>query len=539
MEGYLMTESTLWWRDGVIYQIYPRSFADSNGDGIGDLPGITSHLDYLADLGIDAIWLSPIYPSPDADFGYDVSNYVDIAPHFGNLKDFDRLVTEAHRRNIHIIMDMVFNHTSDQHPWFQASRSSRDNPYHDWYMWHDPKPGGGPPNNWQSVFGGGGWEYDPILGQYYFHMFVKEQPDLNWRNPKVKQAVLDAYRFWLDRGVDGFRLDVFNVYYKHADLPDNPPRFGIRGFDRQRHIYDCDQPEMHTFLAELRALLDSYPERYAVGETFLESTEKAASYCGADRLHATFDFSFTSCKWNPRQYLKTIMNWEKALGPNKWPNYVLNNHDVVRSATRYGWHGNDAPAKVAQAMLLTLRGTPFMYYGEEIGMQDIRLRRDEILDPPGKRYWPFYKGRDGCRSPMQWNDTQNAGFGAGKPWLPVHPNYIERNIQAQSADPESLLNFTRRLIQLRRKTPALYCGSFTPLTEDPQNVLAYLRQSGQQKALIVLNFSNSVQKIRLNVSLIKENTWKLALSSDPLNVPELVTNELMLNPYQVNIYISG
>jgi alpha-glucosidase len=304
--GEVLMDDYLWWQDGVIYQIYPRSYADSDGDGLGDLPGIIARLDYLADLGVDALWLSPVYPSPDKDFGYDVSDYCDIDPRYGTLADFDRLVAEAHQRGLRLVMDMVMNHTSDQHPWFQESRASRDNPKRDWYIWRHPAPlrlppfspkiGGvrGVPNNWQASFGGKAWEYDPHTNEYYLHLFTKEQPDVNWRNPQVRKAQLEAFHFWLERGVDGFRLDVFNAYFKHADLPDNPRKFGLRAFDRQRHIYDIDQPEMIPLLNELRALLDAYPERYAVGETYFASPQKTVKYCGPDRLHAAFSFDLTS-----------------------------------------------------------------------------------------------------------------------------------------------------------------------------------------------------------------------------------------------------
>ncbi len=413
----------LWWRDGVIYQIYPRSFSDSNGDGLGDIPGITSHLDYLADLGVDAIWLSPIYPSPDKDFGYDVSDYVAIDARFGSMADFDRLVAEAHSRGLHVIMDMVMNHTSDQHGWFKESRSSRDNPKRDWYIWKDPLPSrplpslitkkgveGRPPNNWQASFGGKAWEYDANTGQYYLHLFTKEQPDVNWRNQEVRKAQLDAFRFWMERGVDGFRLDVFNAYFKHPALPDNPPKFGLRGFDRQHHIYDIDQPDMIPLLNELRLLLDSYPQRYAVGETYFATLKKTLSYCGPDKLHAAFSFDFSSqdlvYPWNPRWIMEQVTRREAAFNAaDIWPTTVLSNHDLPRAASRYSHGENDEQAKTSMALLLTLRGTPFMYYGEEIGMRDIHLRRSEILDPPGRKYWPIYKGRDGCRSPMQWSEA--------------------------------------------------------------------------------------------------------------------------------------
>ncbi len=504
----------LWWRDGVIYQIYPRSFADTNGDGLGDLPGIVAHLDYLADLGIDAIWLSPIYPSPDKDFGYDVSDYKAIDPRYGTFADFELLVAEAHRRGIRLIMDMVMNHTSNQHPWFTESRSSRANPRRDWFIWKDPAGSGGrssilsgifhrqrPPNNWQASFGGPAWEYDPPTGQYYLHLFTREQPDLNWRNPDVRRAQLEAFRFWLDQGVDGFRLDVFNAYFKHPDLPDNPPQLGLRAFDRQRHIYDIDQPEMLPLLSDLRRLLDSYPERYAVGETYFASPQRSVSYCGPDKLHAAFSFDFTSSPlfypWNPRWILQRISGREATFtAAGVWPTTVLSNHDLPRAAGRYSRGEKDDRVKIAMALLLTLRGTPFMYYGEEIGLRDIHLRRSEILDPPGKKYWPLYKGRDGCRAPMQWDAGTNAGFSSFKPWLPVHPDYMTRNVAAQRHDPASLFSFTRDLLHLRKELPALRRGDFAP-QKASQGLLAYIRSTGTQTILVALNFASGETKLDL------------------------------------------
>lgn len=536
----------LWWRDGIIYQIYPRSFADSNGDGLGDLPGIISRLDYLSDLGIDAIWLSPIYPSPDKDFGYDVSDHTAIDPRFGTLADFERLLTEAHQRGIRVILDLVLNHTSDQHPWFIESRSSRENPKSEWYIWQPPissHPLVGRthrvqiPNNWQSVFGGRAWTYEPARGQYYYHMFLKEQPDVNWRNPHVRKAQLDVIRFWLERGVDGFRLDVFNVYFKHAEFPNNPPKFGLRGFDRQHHVYDCDQPEMIPLLNELRAILDSYPGRYAVGETFFATPEKAAHYCGSDRLHAAFNFEFTWQRFQPERFLGAIRRWEETAGTEVWPNYVLSNHDIPRSATRYARGEDDARAKVALALLLTLRGTPFMYYGEEIGMRDVSLRRGQIMDPPGKRYWPFYKGRDGCRSPMQWDDSPNAGFTTGKPWLPVHPNYRQRNAAAQRADPTSMLNFTRKLIALRKEMPALRRGDFVSLTPAPREALVYLRRTPEQTVLVALNFTGRRAKVSVQAPLSKNN-WRLLFSTARDDPPRMGRDTIELAPYEVCLVVT-
>ena len=536
----------LWWRDGIIYQIYPRSFADSNGDGLGDVPGITSKLDYLADLGVDALWLSPIYPSPDKDFSYDVSNYVDIDPRFGSLADFDLLLSEAHQRGIRIVLDLVLNHTSDQHPWFIESRSSCDNPKADWYIWSSSSDsssisgenGGsrrGVPNNWQSIFGGRAWEYAPERDQYYYHMFVPEQPDVNWRNPEVRKAMLDVVRFWLDRGVDGFRLDVFNMYFKDEQLRENPRKFGLRAFDRQHHIYDCDRPEMIPLMQELRRVLDSYPERYAVGEPFISDRDKIIKYSGADKLHAVFNFEFTFSKFDLSQYIKHIQDWESLYAEyGTWPNYVLGNHDAIRMATRYTKGEKDERLKVLMAMLLTLRGTPYLYYGEEIGMRDISLKRSEILDPPGKKYWPFYKGRDGCRSPMQWNNSSYAGFSSKKPWLPVHPNYQVRNVKAQQKDSNSMLNFTREIIKLRRELPALHQGDFTLLTTQPKDSLAYLRKTAEQTILIALNFKNRTTILEN----IRAGNWNLLYSTSRDSIPES-SQRLKLAPYEVLIMESA
>lgn len=544
----------LWWRDGIIYQIYPRSFADSNGDGLGDLPGITARLDYLAELGIDAIWLSPFYPTPDADFGYDVSDHTAVDPRFGTLEDFDRLVTEAHQRGIRVVLDLVLNHTSDRHPWFLESRASRDNPKRDWYIWRPPscsppiffenggrRRGAGVPNNWRAAFGGSAWEYDETTGQYYFHMFLAEQPDINWRNPQARQAQLDVVRFWLERGADGFRLDVFNAYFKDAQFRNNPPRLGLRGFDRQRHLYDCDQPEMIPLLNELRAILDAYPERYSVGETFFATPEKVLHYCGSDRLHAAFSFDFTSSDlfypWNPAWLFKQIERREAIFTGERWPTTVLSNHDIPRTATRYVRGEEDALAKIAMALLLTLRGTPFMYYGEEIGMRDIHLRRSEIMDPPGKRYWPIYKGRDGCRSPMQWDDTPFAGFSSAKPWLPVHPNYHRRNVAAQREDPDSLLNFTRKLIALRKEYPALRRGDFVPLTTRPHDALVYLRRIDGQTVLVALNFSNQTVRAPLAQEVTGQR-WRSLLTAKDDGGTFLSDTCLELTPHQVCLLVA-
>jgi len=532
-----MQEDYLWWRDGVIYQIYPRSFADSNGDGFGDLNGITEKLDYIQSLGVDAIWLSPIYPTPDADFGYDVSNYVDIDPRFGTLADFDRFLEAAHQRGLRIVLDLVLNHTSEEHAWFQESKKDKTNPKRDWYLWRDPAPKGGQPNNWASVFGGPGWEFDRTTGQYYFHMFYKEQPDVNWHNPEVRQAMLDVFRFWLERGVDGFRLDVFNCYFKDEHFRNNPTKPGIRKFDRLEHIHDIDQPDLLPLLEEIRSILEEYPERYAIGETFEASAEKAARYSTGKRLHAAFNFDFIKLPWKPGLFLKGIQRWENALYPETWPTYVLNNHDVKRIATRIGKGEDDERLKVAAAFLLTQRGTPYLYYGEEIGMRDIPVRkRSEIKDPIGKRYFPFMVGRDGCRSPMQWDNSIQAGFTNGEPWLPVHKNSPQRNVEAQEKDPQSLLHFYHDLLKLRRETPALRRGMTVMLTHDSRAILGYLRQTADQTVLVALNFRKRHIPLVLGAELRNAN-WKVLLSSKGPREADINDGLLPLAPNEVCILI--
>ena len=530
----------LWWRDGVIYQIYPRSFADSNGNGIGDLPGIIEHLDYLNNgtpdsLGVDAIWLSPVYPSPMHDFGYDVSDYHDIHPDFGTLEDFDRLVAEAHKRGIRIVMDWVMNHSSHEHPWFVESRSSRDNPKRDWYIWHD---GGGPskpPNNWQAVFGGRAWTWDEATGQYYLHLFLPEQPDLNWRNPEIHKAQFDELRFWLDRGVDGFRLDVASAYYKDAELRDNPWRLALRPYERQHHIHDWNQPETHGVIRDFRKLLNQYPERRAVGEV---SRAHIVEYYGngQDEFHLNFNFDFLNQSWDPRGFQRMVQQWETQLPPGAWPCYVLSNHDVTRHYSRYAagrW--SDARAKVAATMLLTVRGTPFLYYGEEIGMREGRIPHAQIQDPPGKRYWPLYKGRDGCRTPMQWSDEPNAGFSTGMPWLPVNADHGRVNVTAESQDPDSVLSFYRRLIWLRKATPVLQRGSYTALIKQPIGQVAYLRQTEDQAVLVCLNFFCRQETVELDPAMLPTQEWRVLLSSVSRGSDRVLGSSIMLAPYEACI----
>ncbi len=457
-----------WWQTAVIYQIYPRSFADSDGDGTGDLRGVISRLDYLNDgtprsLGVDAIWLSPFFPSPGFDFGYDVSDYCAIDPLFGTLADFDLLVAEAHRRGIRIILDLVLNHTSHLHPWFIQSRSSLANPKRDWYIWQDPKGKSGAPNNWQSVFGGRAWQWDPATRQYYYHMFLPQQPDLNWRNPRVRRAVMDVFRFWLDRGADGFRLDVVDGYYKDALFRDNPPALG--------------NPRVRTAETHLRCGSTRTARRLprdprAAG--FLRCAHGGGRGDGGGRRRRPASAAPGSCRWRSTSSSRTslesgrISEGGSALRESSCRRAdgratCSSNHDSSRHASRYGGRSPEARAKVAAAMLLTLRGTPFLYQGEEIGMRDGKISRAEIQDPPGKRYWPLYQGRDLCRTPIPWNAQPGAGFTTGKPWLPLNPDYREINVQAEQEDPDSVLSFYRKILWLRKKSPALNSGGFRTL----------------------------------------------------------------------------
>jgi alpha-glucosidase len=530
----------LWWRDGTIYHIYLRSFADSNGDGLGDLPGLIDRLDYLNgtrdSLGIDAIWLSPCFPSPDKDFGYDVADFTAIDPRYGTLADFDRLIAEAHRRGIRILLDLVYNHTSDQHPWFLDSRSSRASRHRDWYVWRDGRTGGRPPNNWQAAFGGKAWTWDEGTHQYYYHMFLPEQPDLNWHNPDVRRALVDSTRFWLDRGVDGFRLDVFNTWYEDAGYPDNPPKLGLRGFDRQRHLHDIDQPEMYPALAEFRTLLDSYPERTSVGEPFSTEPERIVSYCNNRALHMVFNFEFTERRWDPEAFCASIESAERRTQGEAWPCYVLSNHDLSRHVSRYGGRHPAEVARVAAALLLTQRGTPFMYYGEEIGLPDVPLRREHLLDPPGRKYWPIYKGRDPNRNPMPWEASPHGGFTTGEPWLPLRSDFPTLNVASQRQDPHSVWSFYRDLLRLRRETPALRRGPFERLSRPSHRGLAYLRSVRGQQAVVALNFRDVPVCLSFGRKLGPDG-WALRLVAHPERAAQLAPDAIELGPFQAAIFV--
>lgn len=483
-----------WWRRGIFYQVYPRSFQDSDGDGVGDLEGIRRRLDYLAGLGVDAVWISPIFPSPMADFGYDVSDYCGVHPIFGDLAAFDRLVAEAHARGLKIVLDFVPNHSSDAHPWFAESRASRENPKRDWYIWRDPAPDGGPPNNWVSNFGGSGWEFDPATGQYYYHAFLKEQPDLNWRNPAVRAAMKDVLRFWMRRGVDGFRVDVIWHLMKDAEFRDdaeNPDyRPGDADIRRVLQTRSTDQPEVHEVVAELRATLDEFEDRVLIGEIYLP-VERLVAYYGENLsgAHLPFNFQLILARWDARGLARLIDAYEAALPDGGWPNWVLGNHDQSRVATRIG----ERQARVAAMLLMTLRGTPTMYYGDEIGMIDVAVPA-ELAQDPWERNEPG-RGRDPERTPMRWDGSENAGFTTGTPWLPLGPDWRTRNVAAQDADPRSILSLCRRLIALRRD-PLLEAGAYHPV-EAAGDVLAYERRLGGRRILVALNLGSAPQPFDL------------------------------------------
>ena len=486
-----------WWERGIIYQVYPRSFFDSDGDGIGDLRGIRQKLDYLQWLGIDAIWISPIYPSPMADFGYDVSNYTDIDPIFGTLAEFDVLLANVHARGMRLLLDYVPNHTSDRHPWFVESRSSRGSAKRDWYIWRDPAPGGGPPNNWRSNFGGGAWEWDEKSEQYYYHAFLKEQPDLNWRNREVQQAMLGVLRFWLDRGVDGFRVDVMHHLVKDTEFRDNPanPDFkpGMSPYRELLATYTADLPEVQEIVTRMRGVVEEYDDRMLVGEIYLP-VERLMAYYGASGkgAHLPFNFQLIRLPWKAKEIAATIERYEALLPSYAWPNWVLGNHDKPRIATRAG----AAQARVAAMLLLTLRGTPTMYYGDEIGMHDVPIPGERVQDPFEKNVPGLGLGRDPVRTPMQWSGANKAGFTTGEPWLPIAEDYQNVNVAVERDDPTSMLTLYRRLIELRRRERALSIGEYAPLPAG-SDLVAYMRKTEERRLLIVLNLGPQKRRFDL------------------------------------------
>ena len=502
----------LWWQTGVIYQVYPRSFQDSNGDGIGDLRGIIQRLDYLQWLGITALWISPIYPSPMADFGYDISDYTGIHPLFGSMDDFDELLTQAHQRNIRVILDLVPNHTSDKHPWFIESRSSQNNPKRDWYIWKDANKNGDPPNNWLSVFGGNAWEWDEATEQYYYHAFLKQQPDLNWRNKDVQNAMLNVMRFWLNKGVDGFRVDVMWHMIKDDQLRDNPVNIDYKPqmptYDQLLPVYSTDQPEVHDIVHMMRILLDSYDDRMMIGEIYLP-IHRLVTYYGIDNkgAHLPFNFMLLSLPWDAQRIATAIDEYEAALPKNGWPNWVLGNHDQPRITSRIG----SQQSKVAAILLLTLRGTPTIYYGEEIGMQDVPIPFEEVQDPQGLNMPDKNLSRDPCRTPMQWDASEYAGFSTTRPWLRVGYTSKRINVELQKDDPYSHLSLYRRLIALRQSEPSLLWGDYKPLYSDSHS-MAYVRHAPGEKAfLIVLNLSHRPCYINIQSAI----SGKVILTTSP------------------------
>ncbi len=490
-----------WWKHAVFYEIYPRSFADTNNDGVGDLKGIDRHMDYLHWLGVSAIWITPMFPSPQVDFGYDVSDYENVNPEYGTLADMDGLLAHGKKEDVRVILDFVVNHTSDKHPWFVESRSSLNNPKRDWYVWRDGKGPGVPPNNWTAIFGGSGWKLDPTTNQYYYHYFYAEQPDLNWRNPEVEKAMFDVTRWWYKRGVAGFRLDAVDTMYEDPEFQDNSIisiEKNVYGDPITDEKYNKKLPEVHAALQRLRKVADEH-NAVLIGETWTSDIAELKKYYGEnnDEIQMPMDFMFTTInRLSPAEFRKQIAELDASGG---WPVYVLSNHDIRRAYDRYGdGTHNDQIAKLMAALQLTLRGTPILYYGEELGMENNDPQRvEDVKDPIGKRGWPKEKGRDGERTPMQWSAARNAGFSEAQPWNPVDPKYQQYNVEAERKDPKSILNWYRKLLTLRRTNAALREGNYTALNEDDPNVLAYMRSYKGQNTVVVLNMSGTDQKVKL------------------------------------------
>lgn len=521
-----------WWEGGVVYQVYPRSFQDSDGDGVGDLAGIRARLDHIVSLGVDAIWLSPIYPSPMADFGYDVADHCAVDPVFGSLEEFDVLLAAVHARGLRLLLDFVPNHTSDQHPWFIESRADRTNPRRDWYFWRDPAPHGGPPNNWTSDMGGSAWEFDARTGQYYLHAFLREQPDLDWRNPEVRRAMEGVVKFWFDRGVDGFRIDVLWHCYKAPDLPDNPanpdyhPALGEKHRVLQHH--SANQPEIHELAHALRRIADGYGERLLVGEVCLPLAQLVQYYGRPDApgVHLPFNFSLLDCPWEAGALARCIADYEAALPDDGWPNWVIGSHDAPRIAARLG----EAQARVAAMLILTLRGTPTLYQGDELGIGQVDIPPDRVRDPQDLRQPGLGLGRDRSRTPMPWDGSAHAGFSSAEPWLPLNPDWQTRNVAAQAADPGSILSLYRRLLTLRRARPALHHGAIR-LLEGDDEVLQYERSAGNERLLVALNLNAGRRDLRLPdglaprllASTLRGRTFDGTLLPDEGQVLELVS----------------
>lgn len=496
-----------WWRGAAIYQIYPRSFLDTDGDGVGDLPGIIAKLDYVASLGVDGIWIAPFFRSPMADFGYDIADSCDVDPLFGTLADFDTLLAKAHALGLKVMIDQVLSHTSNEHAWFKESRESRDNPKADWYVWADAKDDGSAPNNWLSLFGGSAWRWEPRRGQYYLHNFLTSQPDLNFHHPDVRVAVLDNLRFWLDKGVDGFRLDSINFCFHDRQLRDNPPkpkekRVG-RGFSPdnpyafQYHYYNNTQPENLPFLGELRALMDGYPDIAALGEISSEdSLATMAEYTRPGRLHMGYSFELLTDDFSAAYIRDTVQTLEAQMGQG-WPCWAISNHDVERVITRWGKGESSARlANLLTAMVCSLRGSVCIYQGEELGLTEAYVPYESLQDPYGIAFWPQFKGRDGCRTPMPWNDEAHGGFSDGTPWLPVPQEHRALAVVLQEANPHSVLNGFRAFLHWRKSQPALCLGQIS-FIDTPEPVLAFTRRVDGDTVLVVFNLADAAIDIQL------------------------------------------
>ena len=482
-----------WWRGAVIYQVYPRSFVDSNGDGIGDLQGLATRLGYIAGLGVDAIWISPFFTSPMRDYGYDVADYCGVDPMFGTLADFDAVIARAHALGLKVVIDQVYSHTSDRHPWFAQSRAGRDAPRADWYVWADPKPDGSPPNNWQSLFVGPAWTWDARRGQYYLHNFLREQPDLNLLNPEVQDALLGVAQFWLERGVDGFRVDAVSHFTHDPGLRDNPPRTGgprTRPVDFQTLLYNSDRPETLAFLARLRSVLDRYPERFAVGEIGGPDSagRSLAAYLGDDRLHTAYSFLFLRADAPTPQFVRAaILDWEQ-LHAGGWPTWVFSNHDAPRAVSRWGGGGPpDSYAKLLNALLLSLRGSVCLYQGEELGLPQAHVPFERLRDPEAIANWPQTLGRDGARTPIPWSaERAHGGFSEAEPWLPLDPKHLALAVDRQQGATGSVLETTRELLAIRRRYRALISGDIRFL-DSPDPVLAFERRDGAERVYCAFN----------------------------------------------------
>ncbi len=532
-----------WWRGAVVYQIYPRSYQDSNGDGIGDLSGIIHRLPHVASLGVDAIWLSPFYTSPMLDFGYDVSDYRDVDPMFGSLGDFDALIERAHELGLRVIVDLVMSHTSDQHPWFKESRSGANNSKSDWYVWADAKPDGSPPNNWLSIFGGSAWEWDGQRMQYYLHNFLTQQPDLNFHNPDVRAEMLDITRYWLERGVDGFRLDTVNFYYCDEHLRDNPPlpqdarsdkiAPSVNPYNFQDHLYDKNRPENLEFLKAFRTVLDEFGATASVGEVgdAQRGSEIQAAYTsGGDKLHMAYDFDLLSNEYPTGTRVAEIMERSIGFGADSWPCWAYSNHDVMRHASR--WNLSAEAQQTYLALLLALRGTVCLYQGEELGLTEAYVAFEELQDPYGKRFWPKFKGRDGCRTPMPWSaDQANGGFSDGKPWLPVAMEHIHAAVEAQEADAGSMLSFYRRMIAFRAGHRALLKGRYVP-HEAEDDYLAFTREHENGRVFCAFNLSGEPRAVRF-----PDGDWQVDESS-PFGI-ERHDGETVLPAWQALFAVVG